>query len=313
MAEESSKPRRVPDTDTTYNTLDATQAITPLRPADGPQVASLIVLAGWEIGLEFVLREGETIIGRTPTADVSIRLPSVSRQHAKIVHSKIGDAEVYEIADLGSMNGTTVNGAEQQSTVLKNNDKIELGDVVLKFVLQDLHEAQYHRELRRRIEYDQLTGLLTLAAFKRQAEDMIRAAKKSSPLTLAMTDLDGLKRVNDTHGHLAGSAVIKAMGEAIREGLRPSERAGLYGGDDAIVVYPGTSVDEACERAEALRERIAGMTVDYSGKPLNVTISQGLAQWPTHGGGIEPLIAAADGALYAAKAAGRNCVRVCGD
>lgn len=313
MTEDSPKPRKQLDSDTTFNNMDATQAFTPIRRTEQPLTAILVVLAGWEIGLEFTLLEDATIIGRAPGADIVLRLPSVSRQHARITHSSVGDIDVFEIEDMGSTNGIAVNGAEVNSTTLQNNDKIELGDVVLKFVLQDAHEAQYHREVRRRIEYDQLTGLLTLETFKRQTSDMIREATPDSPLTIAMTDLDGLKRVNDTHGHLMGSKVIKSMGEAIREGLRPSDRAGLYGGDEAIVLYPATGIEEAVRQAQDLRERIAALRWESAGDDVHVTISQGLAQWPTHGEKLDALIAAADGALYAAKAAGRNCVRICGD
>ena len=86
----------------------------------------------------------------------------------------------------------------------------------------------------------------------------------------------------------------------------------MYGGDEAIIAYPGTTLDEAAELAEALRERVEAMIVNAGNSELRVTISQGLAQWSLHGDKLEPLIAAADGALYAAKAAGRNCVRICG-
>jgi diguanylate cyclase (GGDEF)-like protein len=313
MTEDSPKARKQIDSDTTFNNMDATQAFTPVRRTDHPQTAILVVLAGWEIGLEFTLIEDETIIGRAPNADIVLRLPSVSRQHARILHSSVGDVDVFEIEDMGSTNGIAVNGAEVKSTPLQNNDKIELGDVVLKFVLQDAHEAQYHREVRRRIEYNELTGLLTLEAFKRQVGELIHNATPANPLTLAMTDLDGLKGVNDVHGHLMGSKVIKTMGEAIRDGLRPNDLAGIYGGDEAIIVFPSTRLDEAVDRAQALRERIASLRWESDGDPVQVTISQGLAEWPAHGEKLEALIAAADGALYAAKAAGRNCVRVCGD
>ncbi len=313
MTEDSPKARKQLDSDTTFNNMDATQAFTPLRRTDQPLSASLVVLAGWEIGLEFTLLDDQTIIGRAPNADIVLRLPSVSRQHARISRTNVGDVEVFEIEDMGSTNGIAVNGVEAKSVPLQNNDKIELGDVVLKFVVQDVHEAQYHREVRRRIEYNELTGLLTLETFKRQAADLIRDASPDSPFTLAMTDLDGLKRVNDTHGHLMGSKVIKTMGEAIREGLRPSDRAGLYGGDEAIVLYPGTDLGEAMKLADDLRTRIAALRWESKADDVQVTISQGLAEFPEHGDKLEALIAAADGALYAAKAAGRNCVRVCGE
>ncbi len=275
------------------------------------QRASLIVLAGWEIGREFPIQETQVTIGRSPEATVSVGLASVSRQHASITFTKCDEGEYYEIADLNSMNGTRVNNQPVQTVRLNNNDKIQLGDLVLKFMVQDNVDAQFHQEVHRRIHYNDLTGLLALASFKPHVQDEI--AKSKTPFTLAMTDLDGLKKVNDTFGHLQGSRVIQEMGGAIRSILRPRDRAGLYGGDEAIILYPNSPIDEASERAELLRQQIAGLQFEQNGVPFSVTISQGLAEWPTHGRTIEQIIAAADGALYAAKGAGRNCTRCAGN
>ena len=271
--------------------------------------ASLVVLAGWEIGREFPIRETNVTVGRSPEATVSIGLPSVSRQHASIRFVKADDAEYYEINDLNSMNGTRVNNQPVQSVRLNSNDKIQLGDVVLKFMLQDAVDAMFHQEVHRRIHYDDLTGLLTLESFKTHVVDEIAKGAQGKKFTLAMTDLDGLKKVNDTHGHLHGSRVIREMGGAIRANLRPRDRAGIYGGDEAIILYPDTTLEEAFAQAESLRQRIGALQFDHQGVPYSVTISQGLAEWPLHGRSMEQIIAAADGALYAAKGAGRNCTR----
>jgi diguanylate cyclase (GGDEF)-like protein len=295
------------DGDTTK--LIPAEDLVAIRAMHEGQKASLVVLAGWEIGREFPIRDTAITIGRSPEATVTIGLPSVSRHHASIRFVKEGDDEHYEIADLNSMNGTRVNNEPVNSVRLTNNDKIQLGDVVLKFMLQDTLDAMFHREVHRRIHYNDLTGLLTLESFKPHVMDEIAKGERGKKFTLAMTDLDGLKKVNDTHGHLHGARVIHDMGEAIRANLRPRDRAGLYGGDEAIMLYPETTLEEAIERAELLRKRIAAMHFENQGVPFGVTISQGLAEWPLHGKTIEQIIAAADGALYAAKGAGRNCTR----
>jgi diguanylate cyclase (GGDEF)-like protein len=115
--------------------------------------------------------------------------------------------------------------------------------------------------------------------------------------------------VNDTHGHLAGRRLVQEMGVILREVLRPGDLAGLYGGDEALVVYRGTRLAEALEVAEHLRATVEARQVRQGDAVFSVTISQGLAEWPRHGREPEALVAAADRALYAAKAAGRNCVR----
>jgi diguanylate cyclase (GGDEF)-like protein len=269
-------------------------------------VARLIVLAGWEIGRVVELTGRETVIGRSEAADVMIPEPLISRRHARILHLRIGDRDFYEVSDLGSSNGTFVNHAAVPHSTLVDGDTLQIGTVLFKFAVRDEAEGAFYREVHRLIHYDQLTGLLTMDSFMRRVRPELA---RTSVLTLAMTDLDGLKRVNDTYGHLAGRMVVREMGVMFRSVLRTCDVAGLYGGDEAVVAFPETTLDDAVLLAEQLRLTVAERRFEHAGNELSVTISQGLAQCPEHGRTVEELIAAADGALYAAKAAGRNCVR----
>ncbi|MBN2308935.1 MAG: GGDEF domain-containing protein, partial [Candidatus Hydrogenedentes bacterium] len=279
----------------------------------GRERASLITLAGWEIGREIELESAELVLGRSLSLPVPIGSSSVSRQHAKIVCEDENGGRAFKIVDLESLNGTKVNTAIVKSARLQNGDKIQLGDVLFKFVLQDPLDTRFHQEVHRRIHYDQLTGLLTLDTFleylrmaiERAEHDTSAGPGAEGPFTLAMTDLDGLKRVNDTYGHLQGRRVVREMGAMIRQALRSKDWAGLYGGDEAILLFNGADVQEAMEVAERLRGLIRERLFECDRGTFGVTISQGLAEWPTHGTSAEQLIAAADGALYAAKAAGR--------
>ncbi|MCP4639122.1 MAG: GGDEF domain-containing protein, partial [bacterium] len=238
---------------------------------------------------------------------------SVSRQHAKIQHRIDESGDYYEVVDLGSVNGIRVNNLSVESARLRDGDRIQLGDVVFKFTVQDDVETQFHREVHRRIHYDQLTGLLTLTSFYQHLEAEMRQSTEDAVFTLAMTDLDGLKRVNDTYGHLAGAMVVEQMGVMIRGVLRPEDRGGLYGGDETILLFPRTHLAEAREVAERLRATIESRVFEHRGAQFGVTISQGLAEWPRDGDSLQEIVAAADKALYAAKDAGRNCVRYSGE
>lgn len=280
-----------------------------IRPAGSTGVrtaARLIVLAGWEIGRVLDLTGKETVIGRSETADVTIPEPLISRRHARVLHLQIGANDFYEVSDLGSSNGTFVNHSAVEHSTLVDGDTLQIGPVLFKFVVRDEAEGAFYRDVHRLIHYDQLTGLLTMDSFLRRVRPEL---ERTTVLTLAMTDLDGLKRVNDTFGHLAGRMVVREMGVMMRSVLRTSDVAGLYGGDEAVVAFPETSLDDAKVLAERLRTAVAGRRFEHAGNEFSVTISQGLAQCPGHGGTVEELIAAADRALYAAKAAGRNCVR----
>ena len=276
--------------------------------------AALVVIAGWEMGREICLSESETVLGRAPDLLTPINAQSVSRQHAKIVCSGEDDHRTYEIIDLGSINRTRVNNESVESAVLANGDKIQLGNVVLRFSLHDVADSEFHEEVHRRIHYDELTGLLTMNTFlERLRGEILRlSGQDGAVFTLAMTDLDGLKKVNDTHGHLCGRRVVQEMGAVIRSTLRERDRGGLYGGDEAVLLFAETPIVQAKEVAEKLRAAIEALELTGPTGTYGVTISQGLAEWPAHGTTPEQLIAAADGALYAAKGAGRNCIRLAG-
>lgn len=277
--------------------------------APGQARASLIVLAGWEIGKEIEVSGKTMILGRSIDCDTCINSPSVSRQHAQIDLVEAEGERYFRVTDLGSSNGTHVNNTRTATTRLHDGDKVKMGDVLFKFVLQDEIDSQFHQHVHRLIHYDQLTGLLTMEAFRMRLVEELRLARPGMHFCLAMTDLDGLKKVNDTHGHLAGRMVVGGMGRMIRESIRQEDHAGLYGGDEAIIVFPNAAMDEAVEIAEKLRMTIAEFPFEHHGQTVRVTISQGIAEFPAHGTTPEALIAAADRALYAAKAAGRNNVQ----
>lgn len=281
---------------------------------EGRQSASLVVISGGEIGREYPLDGPSALLGRTDEAQVQIASRSVSRRHAEVVRKVSPQGgEEFTVRDLGSTNGTLVNNVPVREARLHNGDKIQTGDIILKFVLQDALEARFSREVHRLIHFDQLTGLMTMESFRRVLDDAIRYSREGEVFSLAMTDLDGLKRVNDTYGHLAGRKTVETMGATMREVLRSGDRAGLYGGDEAVVLYAKSPLKEAVAVAEELRMAIASLDLEQEGERFGVTISQGLAEWPRHGRTAEALIAAADRALYQAKADGRNCVRTAGD
>jgi diguanylate cyclase (GGDEF)-like protein len=275
--------------------------------------ACLVCLAGWEIGKEIEIEKEVHVLGRSSDADTVIDSPSVSRAHAKILRVRKDGPEQFGITDLKSSNGTRVNNVLVSSAHLHNGDKILLGDILFKFVLEDEVEARFFKNVHRLIHHHQLTGLLTMDTFRRKLDAELRRSGFHRPMTIAMTDLDGLKEVNDTYGHIAGTMVVREMGHIIRQTLRKKDLPALYGGDETIILYPDTTIVEAVQLAERLRRTMETRMFEYEGRRFRVTISQGLAEWPTHGRTVEDLIAAADRALYAAKSQGRNCLRCAGN
>lgn len=165
--------------------------------------------------------------------------------------------------------------------------------------------------LRRDSAVDPLSGLFNRRYLDQVLDREIEFADRDQhPLSVIMMDLDHFKAINDQHGHAGGDAVLSGVADALRARLRIYDVPCRYGGDELAVIAPGAGAAEAEVIAEALRVQIAETSFSDGGRVLpGVTASFGIAVYPTHGRTTEDLLRSADGALYAAKAAGRNCVR----
>lgn len=163
---------------------------------------------------------------------------------------------------------------------------------------------------------DSKTGLLNVSTWEKEAEsELSRAVRTRSPATLLLADIDHFKRVNDTHGHLVGDKVLKAVAEAIAGDLRPYDRAGRFGGEEFVIMLAQTAEQDAQAIANRLRAKVADLAVPVGDRPdaaaVRVSISVGVAAMPQgETRELNDLLAAADSALYAAKNSGRNQVRV---
>ncbi len=174
-----------------------------------------------------------------------------------------------------------------------------------------LQLADQTQKLSEKADRDALTGLFNRGRIDRYLHDQVGAQRASgAPLSILMGDIDHFKVVNDTCGHNAGDAVLKAVADVFGGGLRAGDLAGRYGGEEFMLVLPGTGSLGAQVVGENIRREVEGLRVPYGkGADLRVTISLGCA---TLVGGKyaspEELVRAADMALYAAKRAGRNAV-----
>ena len=274
--------------------------------------ASLLVLQGAEIGRDFRLRRSGLTIGRSPEADIRLPDDLASREHARIDCSwdVAGRSATYVLVDLESTNHTFVNSRRIDRAELKDGDKIQIGDTVLKFVVLDGVEARFHAEIRNRITYDQLTGLLTKESLYLALEkELQRCLRYGLPLSILMMDLDRFKSVNDTHGHLMGSHVLSEVGRLIRGSIRAADVSARYGGEEFVSYLSETPPAGSRPAAERVRAAIEAHPFTLDGVTIKVTISIGIAHCPAHGRDLKTLVGAADKALYRAKETGRN--RVC--
>ena len=157
--------------------------------------------------------------------------------------------------------------------------------------------------------HDALTGLYN-RRFMNDAlqREIARANREAIPVSILMLDIDHFKYFNDAFGHEAGDLVLVSLSGLLRQSIRESDVACRYGGEEFIVIMPGASVEDARRRAEILCQDFSAVRIGSEG--LSATISIGLAVYPQHGVGVDELLRSVDSALYTAKAAGRNCVRV---
>lgn len=183
-----------------------------------------------------------------------------------------------------------------------------------------LHRAVLVRHLEQAANTDYKTGLLTAAAWHTRAEREL-ARHAAAPSAVLVIDLDHFKKVNDRHGHIAGDSVLVAVAAGLRAEVRDQDLVGRFGGEEFVVLLAGVDVAEGGEGsnvlaiAERMRVGIAALRVEIPTPdgPLTVTgltASIGAAIHPRHGADVGTLMHAADAALYAAKRAGRNTVRL---
>jgi diguanylate cyclase (GGDEF)-like protein len=168
-------------------------------------------------------------------------------------------------------------------------------------------ESKRWRELS---HTDSLTSLYN-HTFSRHSlgQAMEQACVDGRPLCVMMADLDHFKTINDTYGHLAGDEVLRIVAARMLSVARSGDEVGRYGGEEFLFILKDTDLDAAHDVAERVRAHVSGDTIHSGGASLDVTVSIGLAQaCPNET--VNSLIERADAALYAAKAAGRNCVRV---
>ncbi|MBW4933769.1 GGDEF domain-containing protein [Marinobacter sp. F4206] len=160
---------------------------------------------------------------------------------------------------------------------------------------------------------DRLTGLLNRGTWENLVDaEFERFRRYGQATSLVMFDIDHFKKVNDSYGHLAGDEVIKHTAAVTKSGLRQSDTSGRYGGEEFGIILPETGAEGAKVICERIREHIEQSVVETSVAPIRYTISMGVAQLTESPENYMQWMQQADEALYEAKEAGRNCVKVFG-
>lgn len=186
-------------------------------------------------------------------------------------------------------------------------ERLHRNEKALQAQLDEIRLLQ--NQLKDQVDRDPLTGLFNrrhLAAT--MDRELARCARDDAPISAIMIDIDHFKQINDTHGHPVGDEVLKAVAAVLAQSLRAGDIACRYGGEEFLLLLPGTALETAKARAESMVHRVAELRMQVQELALEVQVSAGVAEAPLNATDAATLIQQADAALYRAKAAGRNRV-----
>lgn len=279
---------------------------------------ALVFLKGELMAAPIPLERDEVTLGRAVEADLRVNDFRASRLHARIAAERdpVSNRVRYKITDLGSTNGTLVNGQLVSEAFLSEGDKVTIGDHLFRFEMLDEIDREFQQQIHRLLAHDELTGLLTSKSFfselRREAG---RAESESLPFCVLMMDIDYFKLVNDSYGHLVGSQTLEEIGGVIKRALRAGDVAARFGGEEFAAFLLDADYAQGLVAAERVRAAIemyefAAVRKGSSGelKSHHITISIGVAAFPDDARDPIELVELADSALYRAKGNGRNQV-----
>jgi two-component system cell cycle response regulator len=283
---------------------------------------ALVFKRGEQLAAPIPLERDAVTLGRALEADVRVNDARASRLHARILTGRDPEtgAAVYRVADLGSTNGTLLNGEPVTESVIRDGDKLTIGEHLIRFELLDDIDREFQRHIHRLLAHDELTGLLTSKSFFTELRrESARAAQDKRQFCVLMMDLDHFKRVNDTYGHLVGSQTLEDVGQLITRALRAGDVAARFGGEEFAAFLLDADCAQALVAAERVRRAVGshdfpasrrGATTSSDGgdATFRITISIGVAAFPEDARDPIELVELADTALYHAKHQGRNRV-----
>lgn len=284
---------------------DTKQLASPSTSSSPPQ-HTLRVLEGDHTDRLVSLEAGESVAGRGGACQVPLADAGVSRAHAAF--SVSGDEVL--LSDLGSRNGTYVNGTLITAKVrLQPGDVLTLGSVRLRYAIESRDHAWPANAFYDVAVRDPLTRVYNQRFFEdRLPAEVAYAERHAAPLSLLLFDVDALDALIQTHGQAAGSAALKAVARTLTRGVRAEDLVARREGEGFVVMARGAELEGALALAERLRRQVEATPVPFANLELRVTVSAGAAAVSRQVTSVRQLLAAADFALLEAKKQGRNRV-----
>ncbi|AKU89637.1 GGDEF domain-containing protein [Vulgatibacter incomptus] len=266
----------------------------------------LVVIYGQGLG-RLIPLDGHVLgIGRDPANRVVVEQESVSRRHCEI---RVRDGQAF-LQDLGSTNGTYLNDSEihpPREELLRSGDLLKVGGTIFKYLGAGSVEASYHEEIYRMAIVDGLTEVNNRRYLLEFLDrEMARCNRHDRPLSLLVFDLDHFKQINDTHGHLAGDAVLRELSLSVKRLMRKEELLARFGGDEFVVVLPESTAEQARAFSQRLLTLVGSLRIVFEKREIPVSISIGIASMSPRFTEPALFIEEADANLLAAKRYGRG-------
>ena len=253
-------------------------------------------------------RRAGLVLGRGADAGIRIDDHAVSREHVRVHVAEDGS---FVLTDLGSTNGTLVNGRRVESCVLTEGDKIQVGtSTVFRFSLNDRLDENYLEHLYERSIRDTLTGLLNRRYLTEcLSRDLAFARRHDMPVSLVLMDADFFKAVNDSFGHAGGDEVLQGLAKLLDDMQRSESILARYGGEEFAVLLRNVEAPGAVIFAERMRIAVERKRFTIGRSSVGMTVSIGVASTKADGVDTpEELFDRADRYLYLSKKRGRNSV-----
>jgi diguanylate cyclase (GGDEF)-like protein/PAS domain S-box-containing protein len=258
----------------------------------------------------WALRRGKVHCVKDPASPMHCRHVGASSASAYVCVPLAAQGETLGVLCLGrprsTLDPSNISLDREMETLARQ------GSAVGERISLALANLRLREVLRGQSIRDPLTGLFNRRYMEESLErELRRAIRNGQPVSLIMLDIDHFKQFNDTFGHQAGDTLLRALGDFMSQRTRGQDVACRYGGEEFAVILAGASGLDAMKRAELLREEFRQLTVSHAGQVLGrVSLSMGISAFPDHGSAADLLLRAADGALYCAKAEGRDRINI---
>jgi len=260
-----------------------------------------------------LMESGRIEAGRSKNVELSLMDPSCSRRHSEIYWDPV--AEKAFVKDLGSTNGTRVNGARiKTDTQLADGDRIQLGDnTIVKFLMLPEEEAHAQMNIYIRATRDALTNALNKRQFEEAlGRELAFQSRGGTALGLLIFDVDFFKKINDGFGHITGDEVLREIGRRVPNVVRKEDLFARIGGEEFAILTRNEDEAGLMTFAERLRVAMGSTPAEFEGRKVTFTVSVGACFLKGKTGVLpDAFMQKADEALYSAKNSGRNkCVLV---